>query len=52
MKKDFEAIEGTTRNSRQGHNKIGAYQWKGLEITIGDMYGLSVNSDRLLAEIF
>jgi hypothetical protein len=25
---------------------------KGLEITIGDIYGLSVNSDRLLAEIF
>jgi hypothetical protein len=52
VKKDFEVMEGTVRNSVGGHHTIGVNKWKGLEIIVEGIYGLSINSDRMSAEIF
>jgi hypothetical protein len=42
-KKDFEEIEGTVRNSKEGHQTIKVYKWKGHKFIIGGIYGFSVN---------
>jgi hypothetical protein len=44
LRKDPREIDGTIRNSNSGHSTIGAYNWKGEKIIIGDIYGLCTGS--------
>jgi exonuclease III len=52
VKRDFKFIEGTARNSRDGHYTIAAYEYKGDKYIIGGIYGNCTNVDGLSAEIF
>jgi hypothetical protein len=52
VKRDFNVINGTVRNSRDGHYTIAAYEYKGERYIIGGIYGNCTNSDGISAEIF
>jgi len=52
VKKEFTPIQGTIRNSRSGHFTIGAYEYKGLRVILGGIYGNCTAADGPSAEVF
>ena len=51
IRKGIAPIQGTIRNSRDGHYTIGAYDYEGTKIIIGGIYGNCTASDVPSAEV-